>query len=143
MSGGAGEAANPWRRGLVVFSGQADIWWLKLLRPGFRHCFLALQNETGWVVYEPLSHCTVLTPVAVAQGWDLAAWYRQNGFVVIDALPSIAPRRLAPIRPYSCVEAVKRVLGVQARWVLTPWQLHQFLLNGKNSLTTRTKTDYT
>jgi hypothetical protein len=31
--------------------------------------------------------------------------------------------RLAPVRPFTCVEAVKRLIGIHAPWTLTPWQL--------------------
>jgi hypothetical protein len=23
----------------VVFSGKSDLWWLSILKPGFRHCY--------------------------------------------------------------------------------------------------------
>ena len=39
----------------LAFGGVADQPWLRLLRPGFRHCFAALGDEAGWTVIEPLS----------------------------------------------------------------------------------------
>jgi len=33
----------------------------------------------------------------------------------------------APWMPFSCVEAVKRVLGIHKSFILTPWQLYRFL----------------
>ena len=37
------------------------------------------------------------------------------------------PKTAAPWGPFTCVEAVKRVLGVRARFILTPWRLYKFL----------------
>jgi hypothetical protein len=55
-------------------------------------------------------------------------FYRQRGHRVIATTLMIPPRVLAPIRPFTCVEAVKRVLGLRAPWVFTPWQLYCHLL---------------
>lgn len=114
-----------WQRALVVFSGRADLWWLRLLKPGFRHCFVALKSPCGWVVVEPLSHRTEIFLVDPAL--DLARWYRQHGLTVVEVVPTAPHARTAPWRPYSCVESVKRILGIQAGSVLTPWQLFRFL----------------
>jgi hypothetical protein len=46
------------RQAYVAFGGQADLPWLKLLKPGFRHCFIVLEAADCWVLYEPLSHRT-------------------------------------------------------------------------------------
>lgn len=116
-----------WRRVLVVFTGRADLWWLRLLKPGFRHVFLALCGPHGWLVFDPLSHQSLLHDTGLPPEADLAGYYRGLGLTVIETRIRRAPRRAAPWRPYSCVEAVKRLLGLQAPWVLTPWQLHRFL----------------
>ena len=48
---------------LVVFTGEADMKWLKVLKPGFRHCFAALESRSRWVIYTPLSHRTEIIVV--------------------------------------------------------------------------------
>ena len=57
MSGTVSPAAPPRAepRAWVVFCGDADLWWLRLLRPGFRHCFVALNDGTHWITMDPLS----------------------------------------------------------------------------------------
>lgn len=116
-----------WRRALVVFSGKADLWWLRLLRPGFRHCFVVLECSGGWVVIDPLSHYTAVAHVPFAKEFDPKSWYRQHDMLVVEVQFVSPNRRVLPIRPYSCVECVKRVLGIRAGWVLTPWQLYRYL----------------
>jgi len=120
----------------VVFSGQADLCWLRILRPGFRHCFVVLEGAGGWLSLNPMAHRTDLSPVPVPVGFDLAGWYRAQGLTVVETRVRQPPRRQAPWRPYSCVEAVKRILGIHDGFVLTPWQLFRYLeIEGKKSLT--------
>lgn len=116
-----------WRQALVVFTDATDLWWLRLLRRGFRHCFVALYMPAGWVVVDPLSHRTIVTQLPVSKEFDLAGWYRQQGMTVVTVRNHSPYRRAAPVRPYSCVESVKRILGIQAAFVLTPWQLYRHL----------------
>lgn len=126
-----------WTHGLVVFTDATDLWWLRLLKPGFRHCFVALAGESGWVVVDPLSHRTVVAHFPLAQEFDLASWYRQHGSKVV-AVKNISPeKRICPIRLYSCVESVKRILGIHAGSVLTPWQLYRYLNKNRTLLLTK------
>lgn len=112
---------------LVVFMGSSDLKRLRLLRRGFRHCFVAVFTAGGWVICDPLSHQTDLGIVHGFSADELAGWYRNSGLRVIETRVRAAPRRPAPLRPYTCVEAVKRVLGLHAPWVVTPWQLYRLL----------------
>lgn len=109
---------------LVGFIGHTDLWWLRLLRPGFRHCFVAVRSGPFWVVVDPLSHHTRVQVETVAA---LADFYRRHGITVVRTRRRPAPRRVAPWRPYTCVEAVKRILGIQAKGIFTPWQLYLLL----------------
>ena len=42
----------------VVFSGKTDLRWLGLLKPGFRHCFVLLNDGLKWMSYDPLANYT-------------------------------------------------------------------------------------
>lgn len=112
---------------LVVFVDDTDLKYLRILRRGFRHCFVAVASGDGWVICDPLSHQTNLGFVGGLHEADLASWYRALGLRVIETRTRPAPCRPAPIRPFTCVEAVKRVLGIHAPWVLTPWQLYRLM----------------
>ncbi len=125
-----------WDVALVVFSGRAGLWWLRLLRPGFRHCFVALRGATHWVVVDPLSHRTCVAIIPHPPEFDLATWYRRHEMTVVETRVIATREALAPIRFYSCVESVKRILGIHAGYVLTPWQLFRHLnKTGKYGLT--------
>ncbi len=121
---------------VVVFTDAADLPWLRLLRPGFRHCFAVLRRGGAWVALDPLAHVTRLELVPGSLARDaaaVAAVYRALGAAALVVEVREPPRRLAPIRPYTCVEAVKRLIGRRAPRVVTPWQLHR-LLNEENKI---------
>lgn len=120
-------------RALIVFSGVAQLWWLRWLRPGFRHCFAVLSDGQIWLTYDPLSHRTEIKLHALPANFDVATWYRAFGHVVVDTRIRPTPRCPAPWNPYTCVEAIKRILGIRARFVCTPWRLYRYLTEGESS----------
>ncbi len=118
-------------RALAVFSGRADLCWLRLLRPGFRHCFVALEEAGRWITVDPLAGYTDVAVQPVPSAFDLAGFYRERGFTVVETRRR---RRIrpAPLLPATCVEVAKRVLGIASWRVMTPGQLHDFLLRKRN-----------
>jgi hypothetical protein len=118
---------------IVVFSGESSLKRLRLLRSGFRHCFVLVRRQGCWIVYDPLSHRTNLAVVTGPTSSELVEWYREKGLQVVETTVRLAPLCSAPLRPFTCVEAVKRVLGIHAPWVTTPWQLYRYLHSAKNS----------
>ena len=114
-------------RAWVVFCGQAELWWLRVLRPGFRHCFVALNDGGHWVVVDPLAPFTDVAVLGLPAEYDLPDWFRGLGMIVVPAPLRRGLTRPAPWGAFTCVEAVKRVLGLHAPFVLTPWQLYRRL----------------
>ncbi len=142
--GCAGGSAG--RSAVVVFCGGAELPWLKLLKPGFRHCFIIVDGGGGaWVSLNPMSHRTEVAVLAHGPGlghggaWTaegLVRWFQSQGLRAVACRTSRTsrtsrsepvPRKAAPWLPYTCVEAVKRVLGIHQRRVLTPWRLYLYI----------------
>lgn len=126
----------------IAFSGRADLPWLRLLRPGFRHCFAAVADDAGWTLVDPLSRRLVVQRLAVAPEFDLPAFWRRAGFRVLGPFTPAAPERslLPPLAPFNCVTACLRLLGLRRSFVLTPFGLYRALARhyvagriGKNS----------
>lgn len=117
------------QRAWIVFSGRADHAWQRLLRPGFRHCFAALQDEAGWMVLDPLSGRLLVARLAVPAGYDLPGFYRRAGLMAVG--PFLLPEQSlgAPLRglPLNCVSICRAVLGPHAPFALTPAGLYQAL----------------
>lgn len=112
----------------VVFTGTADLPWLRVLRNGFRHCFVVLHDGVRWVSLDPMLHQMELKVHHHLPGdFDFPAWLAMRGAKVLPAAIDDTHTKPAPWRPFTCVEAVKRVLGIHARGVMTPWQLYQYL----------------
>ncbi|MBU8539037.1 hypothetical protein J3S20_14405 [Roseomonas tokyonensis] len=109
----------------IAFGGVADQPWLRLLRPGFRHCFAALGDEAGWTVLEPLSGRLMVARLPVEGSFDLPAFYRRAGLRVLGPFTpgDPAPRLLPPIAPFSCVALCRALLGPEAPAAWTPYQL--------------------
>lgn len=130
-AGGAGvpraDAPPLYREALVVFSGNSDIWWLRWLGNGFRHCFIAFNDGRHWITLDPLSHRTEVRVQDVPGDFDLRAFYEAQGMRCVTAALAPTPLRCAPPGPFTCVEAVKRALGLRAPLVWTPRQLHRRL----------------
>lgn len=119
------------QRAWVVFSGQADLPWLRLLRPGFRHCYVLINDGEHWMSIDPLSCHTEVMVHHIAPAFDLPGWLRARNLTVVQA--DVRPQsRPAPWSVYSCVEVVKRILGLQDFWVLTPYQLYRRLTRDAN-----------
>ena len=126
MVAGSSEAG---RAAMVVFVDRADCWWLRPLKPGFRHCFAVLDHPKGWLVCDPLKDRIELGVLDVPASFDLPCFYAEQGHrVLLTRMPAHPPSR-APlgIAPRTCVVVVKRLLGIRAPWVHTPWQLFRHL----------------
>lgn len=112
---------------IVLFAGDTQLKWLRFLRQGFRHCLVAVSVGRAWVIIDPLSHKTALSVVEGLSAEELAEWFERQGMRAVRTFVRSAPAKLAPLAPATCVEAVKRVLGIHAWSVVTPRQLHDHL----------------
>lgn len=118
---------------VVGFSGRVELWWLRALKPGFRHCVVALaQPGGGWVLVDPMAHATRVT--AIPGRTDPVGWFLAHELLPVPVRPRPPELRAAPWAPFTCVEAVKRALGIRARFVFTPWQLFRHLTEGKKKV---------
>lgn len=110
----------------VVYSGKADLFYLRVLKKGFRHCSILLNDGKQWIEIDPLSNYTDVTVHAVPLEFDLPDYLRGQGHVVQNT-EIHRPETKGPTMPMTCVEVVKKHLGIHARWVLTPNQLYKHL----------------
>jgi hypothetical protein len=113
----------------LAFGGEADQPWLRLLRPGFRHCFAAIGDEAGWTVLEPLTGRLMVARLPVPAAFDLPGFYRRAGLSVLGPFAPGLPRarRLPAIGPLSCVGLCRAVLGPDAPFAVTPYGLFRAL----------------
>lgn len=114
-------------RALLVFCHETEIVWLRGLKPGFRHVFVALPAPGGWITVDPLSTLLEVEYHPLPPDTDLAAWFRTRGHRVLES-PLHPPMPVHwPFTPLTCVSVAKRLLGIRAPLVVTPWQLYRHL----------------
>jgi hypothetical protein len=119
----------------IAFGGAADQVWLRLLRPGFRHCFAALRDAEGWTVLDPLSGRLVVARLALSPDFDLPGFYERAGLAVLGPFTPSPPRALLPsFIPFSCVALCRAMLGATAPFALTPHGLYRRLRSRKKVL---------
>jgi hypothetical protein len=113
--GGEGAAA------IAVFHDHGGGILRPFLRPGFRHCFVALAAGEYWIAVDARRGLAAIAVVAAAS-FDLAGFYRGLGYAVAPLREAPRPAR-TPFAFVTCVGAAKRVLGIRAPLALTPYQL--------------------
>lgn len=111
----------------VIFSGKADMPWLRCLRPGFKHCFVLLRDGKRWISVDPMLNRMEVLLQHVPSDFDMPDWLKERGNIIVPAAIDRSKTKPAPWRPFTCVEAVKRVLGIHNGWIFTPWQLYRYL----------------
>lgn len=112
-------------RALVVFHDHGAHILDRFLKPGFRHCFVDIEDGHCWISIDGRVGVPVIAAVAPAE-YDLAAFYREQGFTVVEMERGAAATRL-PFINANCVGIVKVILGIRAPLVLSPWQLYKYL----------------
>lgn len=117
---------------MVVFEDRTATGVLRWLTPGFRHCFCLVEEAEGWILLDPLKSSIYLDVIRGISLADLVQHFAGTGRTVLLGRTIPGPSfRHASLRPTTCVELVKRMLGLNAPYVWTPRQLF-FLLTGKS-----------
>lgn len=111
----------------VAFTGETELGLLKPLRKGFRHCFAVMHDGENWISLDPLSNHMEITKHHVPSDFDLPEWLAKRGYTMVETRLDRTKQSMAPVLPFTCVEAVKRFLGIHAWHILTPWQLYRHL----------------
>lgn len=113
-------------RAVAVFVDETELPWLRWLKRGFRHCFVALNEGEAWIALDPLASRTDVRLLPLEPEADAGAWYEAQGRRVVRlSLPRLPPRASGlgwlPV-PCTCVGQTQRLLGVPGL-ALTPWRL--------------------
>lgn len=117
----------------VCFSGDAEIWWLRILQKGFRHCFLIQEAKDHWLVIDPLSTHLDIEMIDKKLYADLPLRLKETGLTVMRTkIMDNEVKTVKTLGVLSCVNIVKRILGVHKFSIITPAQLARFLEKGSS-----------
>lgn len=124
------------RHGYVVFEDNTTLWWLRLLKRGFRHCYVLIKLRGGknsWLEINPLSNQLVVSEHYSSSEEDYPVRLRRcRACRVIAVNFARAPLKCAPLGIFSCVEFVKRIVGIHCFSIFTPYQLYKKLKKSQN-----------
>ncbi|MDR1476625.1 MAG: hypothetical protein LBI17_00675 [Rickettsiales bacterium] len=122
-----------WSGAYAVFSPHADMPWLRVLRPGFRHCFVLLADGNRVVSIEPLASRIEIASIDAPLGvGPLLDSLEADGMRVVPARLTYTDAGWR-FGVFTCVEVVKRVLGIRAPLALTPYRLYRHLESKRRS----------
>lgn len=112
---------------LVIFHDIGNHPLSPLLRKGFRHVFVCIRAHNGqWLVIDGTDGTPHFDIVADATT-DLVAFYRDEGFTVLETTRQPWRARL-PFVLSNCVGLSKAVLGLHAPLTVTPYGLYRRVL---------------
>ena len=113
----------------IVFSGESEIKWIKFLfKKGYRHCYAVINDGSRWVTCDPLAHKTEISVHhQIPADFDLPKWLRDRGLKVVSVPQMSFKKKALPPAFFTCVETVKRLIGVRKLFVFTPYQLFRYL----------------
>ena len=114
----------------VAFGGGPTHWWTYFLKKGFYHCLVILGNGREWCVIDPVMHFTDLIMVKTLH---IEHFFKEKGYRLVRTTPHLPSRVVFRLRPFTCVETVKRFLGIEVPNLWTPYQLFCFLTKKKEN----------
>ena len=112
----------------VAFGGEPTHWWTYFLKRGFYHCFVILGNGREWCIIDPVLHYTDFIMIKTRHVEDL---FYNKGYQLVRTTPRLPTSGRFRLRPYTCVETVKRFLGIESPFLWTPYQLFCWLKSKK------------
>lgn len=121
----------PARRAFVAFTEKTDLPLLRRFLPrGFRHCSVHVHDGVRWTSMESLAGYVEVMSFEAGADFDLPQFLRGQGFTVVEAQLRRDDRthRMQWPAIFTCVELVKRVLGLRKPLILFPSQLYRALV---------------
>lgn len=121
-------------RAVVGFGGTPTLWWMHFLKKGFYHCIVALGRQNEWLIIDPLLH---FTDAIMIRNVDIKRFFKKHGYRFVEVSLNEPNYKRLRVMPYTCVETVKRFIGVEKALIFTPYGLFCYLNKkiGKKSLT--------
>ena len=122
-------------KGYVVFENNISLWWLRFLKKGYRHCYVLIclsEKYNSWLELNPMSNQLYVFKHESLLGLDYLNHLKTTkNAVVVPVEFCQAPLKCAPLGFFTCVEFVKRILGIHKVSIVTPYQLYTFLTNSQ------------
>ena len=111
---------------MVAFGGKKTYWWTRFLRKGFYHCLVLFGDGYEWIIVDPVLGFTDLIKVKNSNAEDTL---ENMGYTLLDVTVNLNYKKVNHLRPLTCVETVKRFLGITNPFIFTPYQLYKYIID--------------
>ncbi len=117
----------------VIFtSSKSSMWWTKLTRKDFGHVFVvdSICADYFWLIIDPIqTHTDTFTiPKSIEPTIEGLVG---NECIIVECNPIIDINATCfTLSLNTCVDTVKRILGIRSAFIITPYQLYNKLTRG-------------
>lgn len=98
-------------------------WWTNFLKPGFSHVYVLIPVKDGHILVSPNFGNIQVEYLLIGQ--KLSKNLRKP-FISVNFCTDVN-LKVSWFRPFSCVEVVKRILGIDQALIFTPYQLYRYV----------------
>jgi hypothetical protein len=112
-------------RFVVVFRPSSDAFLSFALKKGFGHCLVLIEGVNGWTAINPLKDRIIRKRFPAQPLWSIEQSFAESGFVTVAGLLETTKTRGFEIQ--TCVTVVKRTIGINNPFLVTPFQLFRYL----------------
>lgn len=115
----------------VVFVDDTSLWWLRWLKKGYRHCYILIEMDSKmtWLEINPMSNQTFINVYQFLKETDYISYLKSNTNVAVcESKVEDVGLKVAPFGCFTCVEFVKRIIGLHDFFIFTPYQLYKKLM---------------
>jgi len=120
----------------VVFEDNTTLWWLKFLKRGFRHCKMYIKiTKKIYIEINPLSNQMFIFMHVFEKESEFNKVIHRK--IYLKTKVKDAPLKTAPFGVFTCVEAIKRAVGIHKFSIITPYQLYRYILSCRKKVLTR------
>ena len=101
-------------------------FWDVFTRKGFRHCCAIKWDGYNWILIDPLGQLLDINILPYTKLDNVPNLFRENNWTVIRYNQKIKEKFIHR-GMLTCVTVCKQLLGIKACWVVTPWQLYNYI----------------
>ncbi len=114
-------------RALVIFHDAKHPFLRWILKPGFQHCFVCIEDNGLWLAIDHVGpRSAPQIRYMTTSDFDLGGMWRDRGMTVVETQRRAIPSAW-PVAPVNCVSMVKRILCLRT-WAQTPHELYLYLM---------------
>lgn len=110
----------------LVFGNGKSHPFQHLLKHGFKHCFILIRYRDIWIFLENNYNKLSLNFNNSLTADDMQSALSRLGCLMVEVNPCLIQSN-KKLSFMTCVAISKRVLGINKRFIMTPWQLYCYI----------------